>query len=37
VARRAPSSLQEMLEVAGVRRWQVEAFGADLLAALKNP
>jgi ribonuclease D len=37
VARRAPSSLPEVAEVPGIRRWQVEAFGEELLAALRNP
>jgi len=35
VARRAPGSEEEILAVPDVRRWQVEAFGADLLQALR--
>jgi ribonuclease D len=37
VARRAPSTLSEVADVPGIRRWQVEAFGEELLSALRNP
>jgi ribonuclease D len=37
IARRVPSSLDELAEIPGLRRWQVETFGEELLAALKNP
>ena len=37
VARAAPSSLQELAQLSGVRRWQVEAFGEELLRALRSP
>ena len=35
IARGAPASLQELGALPGMRRWQVETFGADLLAALQ--
>lgn len=35
VARAMPRSLEELEGVQGVRRWQVEAIGAELLKALK--
>jgi ribonuclease D len=34
IARRTPSSEDEMFEIPDVRRWQLEAFGADLMQAL---
>ena len=34
VARKEPRSLEEMREVAELRRWQVEALGAELLGAI---
>jgi ribonuclease D len=34
VARKEPKDLAEMREVEGLRRWQVEVLGAELLAAL---
>lgn len=37
VARHQPSSTAELAAVPGVRRWQVEAFGADLVEALRTP
>lgn len=37
VARAAPTSLQELAQLSGVRRWQVEAFGEELLRALRSP
>jgi ribonuclease D len=37
VARTAPSSLEELEQLPGVRRWQVQALGEDLLAALRTP
>lgn len=35
IARAAPASLDELGTIPGMRRWQVESFGADLLAALQ--
>jgi ribonuclease D len=35
IARRTPSSEDEMFEIPDVRRWQLEAFGADLMQALR--
>jgi len=35
IARRSPASPAELLEVPDVRRWQVEAFGDELLRALR--
>jgi len=37
VARAAPSSLQELAQLSGVRRWQVEAFGEELLRVFRSP
>jgi ribonuclease D len=37
VSRAAPASLQELARLPGVRRWQVEAFGEELLEALRSP
>jgi ribonuclease D len=34
IARGYPSSTEELARIGGVRRWQAEAFGPDLLAAL---
>jgi ribonuclease D len=31
IARAAPSSLDELHEVPGIRKWQVQAYGKDLL------
>ena len=36
VARRNPSSLDELLDVPDIRRWQVEALGEALLQALRG-
>lgn len=36
VARRMPASPEELAEIPGVRRWQVEAVGEALLRALKQ-
>lgn len=35
IARTAPTSLDELGALPGLRRWQVESFGADLLAVLR--
>lgn len=35
VARRNPSTLEELAEIPDVRRWQVEALGSELMRALK--
>ena len=35
VARQRPRTAEDLMEVADMRRWQVEALGAELLAALK--
>ena len=37
IARREPGSLEDLAQVPGMRRWQVQTFGEDLLAALKSP
>ncbi|MBS1110994.1 MAG: 3-5 exonuclease [Anaeromyxobacteraceae bacterium] len=37
VARAAPASLDELARLPGVRRWQVEALGKELLQVLRNP
>lgn len=37
VARAAPSTRKELAALPEIRRWQVEAFGSDLLAVLKSP
>lgn len=37
VARAAPATLQELAQLPGVRRWQVEALGEELLRVLKSP
>jgi ribonuclease D len=34
IARREPKRVEEFLEVEGIRRWQVQVLGAELLAAL---
>jgi ribonuclease D len=34
IARRAPASLEDLGEVGGIRRWQVEVLGPDLLKAV---
>ena len=34
IARGVPRTLDDLRAIPGVRRWQVEAFGADLLAAI---
>lgn len=34
VARKEPKVAEEMLEVEGIRRWQVQVLGAELIAAL---
>lgn len=36
IARHTPSTPEELLEVPGVRRWQVEAMGEELLRALRS-
>jgi ribonuclease D len=36
VARRAPASIEELATIPELRRWQVEALGDDLVAALKR-
>lgn len=35
IAREAPGSLDKLGTIPGMRRWQVESFGTDLLAALQ--
>ncbi|MDP9349159.1 MAG: HRDC domain-containing protein, partial [Gemmatimonadota bacterium] len=35
VARRDPQSVEELLEIPGVRRWQAEALGDALIGALR--
>ena len=37
IARRIPASLDELREIPGLRRWQVETFGEELLAAIRTP
>ena len=37
IARRVPASLEELAQIPGMRRWQVETFGEDLLAAIRTP
>jgi ribonuclease D len=37
VAEAAPRTLEELARVDGVRRWRVETFGAELLAAMIGP
>jgi ribonuclease D len=37
IARRVPRSLEELSEIPGLRRWQVAAFGEELLTALRTP
>jgi ribonuclease D len=37
IAEAAPLTLDELATVEGIRRWRVETFGADLLAALAAP
>jgi ribonuclease D len=37
VARHAPASVEAFAALPGVRRWQVEAFGEELLRALRTP
>jgi ribonuclease D len=34
IARATPTSLEELRRVEGIRRWQVDAFGAELIAAI---
>jgi ribonuclease D len=34
IAREAPATLEELRRVDGIRRWQVGAFGAELLKAV---
>jgi ribonuclease D len=36
IARRSPDSLETLLEVPGMRRWQVTGFGEELLEAVRN-
>lgn len=37
IARQNPADLRGLAEVAGMRQWQVKAFGADLLEAIRTP
>jgi ribonuclease D len=37
IAEAAPRTLEELSRVEGVRRWRVETFGAELLAAMTAP
>jgi ribonuclease D len=37
VAAAAPRTLEELAAVEGIRRWRVETFGAEMLAALAAP
>jgi ribonuclease D len=37
VAEAAPRTAEELARVEGFRRWRVEAFGAELVAALTEP
>jgi hypothetical protein len=37
IAEAAPSTLEALAEVDGIRRWRVETFGRDLLAAMAAP
>lgn len=37
IARKLPEDLEALAGVDGIRRWQVETFGLDLLDALKTP
>jgi len=36
IARREPKTVTELLEVEGLRRWQAQEFGAELVAALAS-
>jgi ribonuclease D len=36
IARGVPRSLEELRTIPGVRQWQVEAVGSDLLAAMST-
>jgi ribonuclease D len=36
IARSAPTTLKELAEIPGLRRWQVGGFGDELLTALRN-
>jgi ribonuclease D len=35
IARRKPTSVDELMEVPDVRKWQVEVLGADLVDAVR--
>jgi ribonuclease D len=37
IARTNPATIEEMAEVPGLRRWQLQEFGGDLLKALQRP
>ena len=37
IARRVPASLEDLKEIPGLRGWQIQVFGEDLLAAIKTP
>jgi ribonuclease D len=37
IARRVPATLDELREIPGLKRWQVEEFGEELLAAIRTP
>ena len=37
IARRVPTTLDQLREIPGLRRWQVETFGEELLAAIRTP
>jgi hypothetical protein len=37
IARLNPSSIEQLSEVAELRRWQLREFGEELLRALKFP
>ena len=37
IAEAAPRTLEELAWVDGVRRWRVETFGPELLAAMTAP
>ena len=34
IARAAPSNLESLAAIAGIRRWQLNEFGAELLTAV---
>ncbi len=37
IAKQVPASLEALAAIPGLRRWQIETFGEDLLAAIRTP